>query len=140
MALEDYIRETRALIKSFRDHADALEKHLQTTLSLHPAGVLKGGQPVRRLTTRKTADDIERLLDHGAKTMKRDELIQILVEQRLVGGKDNDRRKQYANEAIRHGLSLGYLSENSDGAVHWVPNKRRSRMGKNVNEGRSISA
>jgi hypothetical protein len=131
MALEDYIRETRALIKSFRDHADTLEKNLQVTLSLHPAGVLGGGQHADpKPTTWRTADDIERLLDRGAKTMKRDELIRILVEQKLVGGADELQRSQYAGHAIRQGLFFGYLSENGDGTVRWLPGKRKSRVGK----------
>ena len=83
MALEDYIRETRALIKSFRDQADTLEKQLQTTLSLLSAGVLKEEQ--RKPTTWKPADDIQRILDYGKKTMLRNELIQSRREQ--AGGR-----------------------------------------------------
>ena len=118
VALEDYIRETRALINSFRDHADTLEKHLQTTLSVLPAGQL-----IRKPTTWKPADDIERILEQGAKTMRREELIQVLVENKLVGGDgaDDPQRHQYATEAIRRGLKQGYLSENGDETVHWVP-------------------
>jgi hypothetical protein len=137
MALEDYARETRALIKSFREQADALEKQLHAVLGLQPAvppGVLSEGKLVRKPTTWKTADDIERLLEAGAKTMKHAELVQILVDQKLVGGDgaDDAQRHQYANEAIRRGVMYGYLKEDRSGTIHWIPGVRKSRVRKKL--------
>ena len=129
MALEDYIRETRALIKSFRDQADTLEKQLQATLSLLSAGVLKEEQ--RKPTTWKPADDIQRILDYGKKTMLRNELIQSRREQ--AGGRRRGGRST-APPVCYRGYTpwprRGYLSENGDGTVHWVPGKRKSRVAK----------
>jgi hypothetical protein len=138
MALEDdYVRATQALIESLRSRADALEKTLREAFTSPPAiphGVLDGGRLIRKPTTWKTADDIERLLEGGAKTMPRGELVQILADNRLVGGDEADdvRRHQYAEEAIRRGIMYGYLSQNGDGVVHWLPGVRKSRVRKKL--------
>ena len=117
MTLEDDICETRAL-----------EKQLQTTLSLLPAGAFNAEQVARKPTSRSTADYIERLLEGGKKTMGRADLVDTLVELKMVGGKDENRREQYANEAIRLGIKYGYLKEDRSGTVHWVPGIRKSRL------------
>ena len=88
MALEDDIRETHAL-----------EKQLQATLSLLPAGAFSGEQIVRKPTGRRTADYIERLLEGGKKTIGRADLVDTLVELKMVGGKDDDQWEQYAKTA-----------------------------------------
>ena len=108
----------------------ALEKQLQTELSLLEHS--NGEQIVRKPTSRKTADYIERLLEGGKKTMRRADLVDRLVEQKLVGGKDENRREQYANEAIRLGIMYGYLKEDRSGTVHWVPGIRKSRVTKKL--------
>ena len=117
MALEDDIHETRAL-----------ETQLQTSLNLLPAGAFGGEQIARKPTGRRTADYIERLLEGGKKTMGRADLVDTLVKLKMVGGKNDDQREKYANEATRSGLQSGYLTENGDGTVHWVPGKRKSRV------------
>lgn len=101
-----------------------------------PAGVLTiEGKLIRpSTTTAKAADAIERLLERGAKTMKRDELIKALVEQKLVGKeKATDKlRRQYADFAIDFGLERvpPYLKEDRDGTIHWIPGARKSRVSK----------
>ena len=134
MALEDYIRETRALIKTFRDHADTLEKQLQTTLSLLSAEVLKGGKlDEKKPDAWKVADDIQRILEDGAKHMLRDELTKLLVERDLVGGADRNTKFSAARRAITNGLNKGYLRLKGE-TVHWVPNVyQNSRLPKNNN-------
>jgi hypothetical protein len=136
MALEDYVREARAQVKALRDQADSIEKHLKELLRLQPAmpaGVLKDGQ--LKPTTWKAADDIERFLEFGKTTMKRAELIQILVNQKLVGGHDEPQRYQYANESIRRGMIYGYLKEDRSGTIHWIPGVRKSRVRKSYSTG-----
>ena len=134
MALEDYIREARARIKVLRDQADAIEDtlkglHVQPTA---PAGVPnEDGKPVRKPAAWRTADHIERLLDRGKKTMRRTDLVKTLVEQKMVGGKDDDKREQYAEEAISRGIMFRYLEDRS-GTVHWVPGVRKSRVTKKL--------
>jgi hypothetical protein len=101
-----------------------------------PAGVLTvEGKLIRpSTTTAKAADAIERLLERGAKTMKRETLIKALVEQKLVGkdGITDKRRHQYAEFAIEAGLEAEtpYLKEDRDGTIHWIPGARKSRVSK----------
>ena len=64
--------------------------------------------------------------------MGRADLVDTLVEQKKVGGKDDDKRHQYANAAIRWGLISGYLSENGHGTMRWIPGIRKSRMRKKL--------
>jgi hypothetical protein len=135
MALEDYIREARARIKVLRDQADAIEAtlkglHAQPTA---PAGVPnEDGKLAHKPAAWRAADHIERLLERGKKTMGRTDLVKTLVEQKMVGGKDDDQREQYANEAIRRGIMFGYLKEGRSGTVHWVPGIRKSRVTKKL--------
>jgi hypothetical protein len=121
MAFEDDIRETRAL-----------EEQLQTTLNRLPAGAFSGEQIVRKRGSWNTADYIERVLEGGKKTMGRTDLVKTLVEQKMVGGKDDDQREQYANEAIKRGVMFGYLKEARDGTIHWIPDVRKPRVGKKL--------
>ena len=94
--------------------------------------MLKEGQLVRKPQAWRTADSIERILSAGKKTMVRDDLVETLVEQKLVGGQDDDQRRQYANEAIRRGGMSGYLNEERNGTIHWVPGIRKSRVTKKL--------
>ena len=134
----DLAGDMLAEAKALRRLADRLEENAHALLSMQAgavaSGMLKEGQLIRKPTTWKPADDIAQILERGAKTMRRNELIQVLVENKLVGGDgaDDPRRHQYANEAIRRGLLYGYLSENGDGTVHWVPGKRKSRVRKKL--------
>jgi len=135
MALEDYIREARAQAKALRAQADSIEKHLRELLRVQPnvpAGVLKDGQLIRKPTTWKTADDIERILEFGKKTMKRAALIKTLVDQELVGGKDEAQRTQYAELALEKGFDGKYLKEDRDTTIHWIPGVRKSRVRKKL--------
>jgi hypothetical protein len=80
LALEDYVRETRALIQSLRAQADALEKGLKEFMRLQGGApsralVLESGRLLRKPDGWNVADDIQRLLETGKKTMPRDELI-----------------------------------------------------------------
>lgn len=137
MALEDdYSRATRALIKSLRERADELEKTLLRTRQDVPAGVLTSeGKLIRpSTTTAKAADAIERLLEYGNLTMKREPLIQAMVKQKLVGGADisDARRRQYAELALDAGIEAEkpYIKEDRDGTIHWIPGQRKSRVSK----------
>lgn len=153
MALEDYVRQTRELIQSLRDQAEAssasakaslaeakaLEKNLKGFLgqkaSIPPGVLTKEGRLLRPpTTTAKGADAIERLLEWGAKTMKRDDLAQFLVDNRLVGTENLSeiRLFQYADFAIDSGLKAKppYLRQDSDGTIHWLPGQRKSRVSK----------
>jgi hypothetical protein len=136
MALEDeYVRATQALIESLRARADALEKTLRETLSVQPAipaGVVEEGKLLRKPAAWRAADHIERILERGKKTMKKDDLVRLMVEQQMVGGKDDNQREQYANEAIRRGVLFGYLKEDRSGTIHWVPGIRNSRVTKKL--------
>lgn len=128
MALEDYVRETRAQIRRLRSLADALEDGLEL-LRGQPAVPLKDEQLIRKPTTTwKAADHLERLLEKGAKTMKRTVLIKALVDQNLVGGQIDARRRQYASLAIEKGLERKYLKEDREGVIHWIPDVRKSRV------------
>jgi hypothetical protein len=137
MALEDdYSRATRALIKSLRERADELERTLLRKRHDVPAGVLTSEGKLLRpsTTTAKAADAIERILERGAKAMKREELIRILVDQKLVGkeGITDRRRLQYADLAIDAGIEAEkpYIKEDRDGTIHWIPGQRKSRVSK----------
>jgi len=136
MALEDdYVRATRALIDSLRSRADALEKTLRDAFNVQPAipaGVIEDGKLARKPAAWRAADHIERLLERGKKTMGKTALVKIMVEQQMVGGKDDDQREQYANEAIKRGVLFGYLKEDRSGTIHWIPGIRNSRVTKKL--------
>ncbi len=59
-------------------------------------------------------------------------LIKFLVDQRLVGGESltEARRYQYAELAIKAGLKGGYLKEERDTTIHWIPDARKTRVSK----------
>lgn len=124
LALEDYVRETRALIQSLRAQADALEKGLKEFMRLQtePSRVLimETGHLLRKPDGWNVADDIQRMLENGKKTMPRDELIKTLVENDLVKGATPPVRIAAARRAITMGKLKGYLRI-KDELVHWVP-------------------
>ena len=132
----DLVGEMFAKAKDLRRLAESIEDNARQLRSMQagavPSGMLKEGQLVRKPKAWRTADWIERLLERGKKTMGRDDLVGKLVEEKLVGGKDDEQREQYANDAIRRGIMFGYLKEDRSGTVHWVPGIRKSRVTKNL--------
>ena len=99
-----------------------------------PAGVSTGeGELIRpSVTSAKVADVIERILEYGKKTIKRDALIKLMADEKLVGGTTEARRRQYADMAIDFGIEANkpYIKEDRDGTIHWIPDVRKSRVSK----------
>jgi hypothetical protein len=121
--LAESLRET---IRQYKAAIASMEETLRKVNGIEPNGL------IRKPTTWKTADGIERILEFGAKTMNRAALIKIMVDRKLVGGADDPQRYQYANEAIRRGLEYKYLKEDGDTTIHWVPGVRKSRVRKKL--------
>lgn len=127
----DFVEAGKAKIRELEAAIAAIRESLRAVGGLD-ADVLEAGQPKRKPKSWKPADSIERLLEWGAKTMKRDDLISTLIEQRMVGGTDDDLRRQYATDAIERGLLHGYLKEDPDATVHFIPGVRKSRVSKKL--------
>jgi len=121
MALEDYVREARALVKSLRAQADSIEKQVRELLRLEPIvppGVLEDGQLLRRPAGWNVADGIEPLLKDGP--MRRNDLIRILVDRKLVKVAAPSVMVAAARRAITLGELKGYLRIEGE-MVRWVP-------------------
>jgi hypothetical protein len=129
----DFVEAGKAKIRELEAAIAAIQASLRAVGGLE-TDVLEGGQPKRKPTSWKVADAIERILEKGAKTMKRDDLIQVLVDQSLVGGPDADeeQRRQYAKDAIDRGKLHKYLKEAPDTTIHWLPGIRKSRVSKKL--------
>ena len=64
--------------------------------------------------------------------MKRADMIEIMVKDKRIGGSDDATRAQNATEAIRRGLVAGYLKEDPDTVLHWIPDVRKSRVSRKL--------
>lgn len=127
----DFVEAGKAKIKELKAAIAAIEESLRAVGGLDP-DVLEGGHLKRKPTTWKVADGIERILGYGAKSMKKAELIQALVNQNAVGGQDQDQMMQYAANAIERGKLHKYLKEDPDTTIHWIPGVRKSRVSKKL--------
>lgn len=135
----DFVEAGKAKIRELEAAIAAIRESLRAVGGLDaavPPGVFT---PERKLirpstTTAKAADAIERLLEYGKRTMKREALIEALVNQKLVGkeGITDARRHQYAELAVEAGLEAEkpYLKEDRDTTMHWIPGARKSRVSK----------
>lgn len=127
-AIKREIADTEARLTWLKE---MLRKEIGKGAAVPPGVLTPEGRLYRKPTTTwKPADAIERLLEDGAKTMKRAALVKALVDQQLVGGKDDQKRRQYAELAIDTGISEGYLKEDRDTTIHWIPEVRKSRVSK----------
>lgn len=112
-----------ALLQKAREY-EMMAAHLRES-----ARMMKGDSVVMDATTGdmfrkpdawRVADDLETILENGEKTMPRDALIQYLVENDLVAGKDLLTKVASAKRALTLGITKGYLRE-SGGIIHWIP-------------------
>lgn len=134
-ALDREIADTEARLAWLKEvrRKEGLRKETGTGTTVPPGVLDIEGKLIRKPTTTwKPADAIERLLEGGAKTMKREALIKVLVDQKLVGKDADDRRPQYADIAIEKGLKAKppYLKEDRDTTIHWISGARKSRVSK----------
>ncbi|HTF66997.1 MAG TPA: hypothetical protein VK638_30370 [Edaphobacter sp.] len=112
-----------AIKNTIREHEKAIAR-LKEMLRIHDSGVgvlTVDGHLKRKPKTWKAADDLERILDFGKNTMKRAELVEGMVKDKRIGSSDDAERAKNATEAIRRGLVAGYLKENPDTILHWIP-------------------
>lgn len=127
----DFVEAGKAKIRELEAAIAAIRESLRAVGGLD-ADVLEGGQLKRKPGSWKVADAIERILEKGAKTMKRADLVNVMVNQGLVGGADDDLRRQYAATAIERGKLHEYLKEDPDTTIHWIPGVRKSRVSKKL--------
>lgn len=116
-----------AKAKELRRLADGMEENARRLQSMEGTA-----QVLRKPDAWRVADAIERIMEYGEKSMSRAELIQTLLDQKAVGGKDEDQMRQYAAAAIKRGDLHGYLKEDQDGTLRWVPGIRKSRVSKKL--------
>jgi hypothetical protein len=126
----DFVKASKAKIREYEAAIASIKESLR--LVGRAEAISLDGHPRNKPTTWKAADAIERILDRGAKTMKRAQLIAALVDQGLVGGATEKRRFQYAELAIDKGIEDGYLKEDRDTIIHWIPGMRTSRVRKRL--------
>jgi len=127
---DDFAEASKAKIRELEAAIASIKESLR--LVGRAEAVSLDGHSKNKPTTWKVADDIERILKFGATSMQRGELIQVLVDRKLVRGQDEAQRFQYADLSIQRGLQHQYLKEDGAGAIHWIPGTRKSRVRKRL--------
>jgi hypothetical protein len=136
MGHEKALEGIEAAIREHEEAIAVLRESFRKISGLGPSDPLEGGRVKKPPLAWKTADDIQILLEDGKVTMPKDQLIQILVDRNLVGGKTVKKKYESALLAITNGATKGYLRVEGNGEnalVQWIPgereNKRVSRKG-----------
>lgn len=123
----DLIEKMLEKAKALRRLADSIETNARQLESMDSLG-----EPTKTADAWNVADDIRIILEDGAKTMLRDELVQALVDGNKVKGETRAVKIAAARRAITVGKNKGYLRIDGE-TVHWIPGiYENPRLQKNI--------
>jgi hypothetical protein len=126
-ALDEEIRQTEEYLASLKRTRALQSRNAGRGLKADVASALSEGTPRRRSTAWKVADELESLLQGGARTMKEADVIRHLVDGKFVKGDTREMAETNALRTLTQGVNHGYLKRER-GRVEYIPDVRTSRV------------
>jgi hypothetical protein len=125
MAHENVVAAIETEIREHQRAIEVLRASLREIGNLRPASpVLESGRVKKKPVAWAVADDMQILMEDGQKSWHKEELIRELVVQDLVGGDTEEKKYEAARIAVSFGINKGYLRENPEAVLQWIPGVR----------------